>query len=68
MYQTDTEIHKFTSVTIYNYGADTLFVAIGAYSTEIAPESGITITYKTYATRKIALSSAQTLDYAVSYD
>lgn len=65
---TASEVHKFTSATIYNYGDDTLNVDIGTYSTEIAPGSGITVTYQTYATRTISFSSGQMIHYTVHYD
>lgn len=65
---TATEIHKFTSATIYNYGASTLYVTIGTYNTKVASGKGITLTYQTYATRTIELSSPSPLDYTISYD
>ena len=62
------ETHKFTSVTIRNYGEDTLHITIGSDETALPTGEETTLTYAAFEVRTIRLSSFGELSYTVAYD
>ena len=66
--KTNFETHKFTSVTIRNYGEDTLHITIGSDETALPTGEETTLTYAAFEVRTIRLSSFGELSYTVAYD
>ena len=66
--KTNFETHKFTSVTIRNYGKDTLHITIGSDETALPTGEETTLTYAAFEVRTIRLSSFGELSYTVAYD
>ena len=66
--KTNFETHKFTSVTIRNYGEDTLHITIGSDETALSTGDETTLTYAAFEVRTIRLSSFGELSYTVAYD
>ncbi len=66
--KTNFETHKFTSVTIRNYGEDTLHITIGSDETALPAGEEMTFTYAAFEVRTIRLSSFGELSYTVAYD